>query len=63
MIDLAYHTLRLSVGKRRPRAAGGNVGGDDEFSDGHRSPVLQAIDQRLTEYYFDDFVEGYMGPD
>jgi hypothetical protein len=48
-----YYTLR---------AAAGNVGGDDEFSDGRQSPILHAMNQRLAEHYFDDFVEGQCQP-
>src|SRR5207302_5610836 len=42
-LDLVYYTLHVH-GKTRPRAAAGNVGGDDEFSDGRQSPILHAIE-------------------
>src|SRR6266403_1790474 len=50
-LDLVYYTLHLSMGKTRPRAAAGNVGGDDEFSDGRQSPILHAMSRRPAEHY------------
>jgi len=43
-LDLVYYTLHMSMGKRVRVAAAGNVGGDDEFSDGRQSPILHAIE-------------------
>ena len=41
-LDLAYYTLHMPIGKC-VRAAAGNVGGDDEFSDDCQAAILHAI--------------------
>ena len=48
-------------GKTRPRAAAGNVGGDDEFS-AAAAPFYTRLNQRPAEHHFDDFVEGQCQP-